>query len=175
MKLAVRVENALPPLDSSAPEPALVIATRLDGRSSPSSPCPNVPSTRDVVHNPDPLVARVGDSLRRSGWDIKTALRTLLLSDEFRRSDGRDERRLVRSPAEVVAGTLKALVSSRVRQFFSLGANRTAAALVPYLKANLPAGVNVSFGSVTSSSDDNQVQIAMQVTASRTTAGSRAR
>ena len=68
-----------------------------------------LPSTRDVVTNPDPLVAKVGDSLRRSGWDIKTAVRTLLLSEEFRHSSGGDGRRFVRSPAEVVVGTVKAL------------------------------------------------------------------
>jgi hypothetical protein len=35
MKLAVRVENALPPLERNAPEPAFVMATRSAGRSSP--------------------------------------------------------------------------------------------------------------------------------------------
>ena len=67
------------------------------------------PSTTDVVNHPDPLVAKVGDSLRRSGWDIKTAVRTLLMSDEFRNSNGSDGRRYVRSPVEVTVGTLKAL------------------------------------------------------------------
>ncbi|MBV8961333.1 MAG: DUF1800 domain-containing protein [Actinobacteria bacterium] len=67
------------------------------------------PSTTDLVNNPDPLVAKVGDSLRRSNWDIKTAVRTLLLSDEFRHTNGSDGRRYVKSPAEVIVGTVKAL------------------------------------------------------------------
>jgi uncharacterized protein (DUF1800 family) len=82
------------------------------------------PSTADVVDNPDPLVAKVGDSLRRSGWDIKTALRTLLMSDEFRHTNGADGRRLVRSPAEVVVGTVKALKVSAADVAVS-GATRT--------------------------------------------------
>ena len=44
MKLAVRVENALPPardpLERKAPEPALVMATRVAGRLTPFEPLP---------------------------------------------------------------------------------------------------------------------------------------
>jgi uncharacterized protein (DUF1800 family) len=65
--------------------------------------------TADLLAAPDPLVAKVGDSLRASNWDITTAVRTLLMADEFRLSDGGDSRRFVRSPTEVVVGTCKAL------------------------------------------------------------------
>ena len=67
------------------------------------------PAGTDLLAHPDPLVARVGDSLRRANFDLKAALRTLLLSDEFRSSTGGDGRRFVRSPTEVVVSTCKAL------------------------------------------------------------------
>ena len=50
MKLAVRVENALPtalePLERNAPEPALLMATSSVATVAPSSPWPRVPAMR---------------------------------------------------------------------------------------------------------------------------------
>ena len=65
------------------------------------------PAAGDLLRNPDPLVARVAAALRNTNWDIRSAVRTLLLSDEFRLpSPGRQ---IVRQPAESVVATCKAL------------------------------------------------------------------
>lgn len=64
-----------------------------------------VPAPTDLLAAPDPLVATVADALTRSNWDIRTALRTLLLSDEFRYGPPRH----VRPPVDLVVAGCKAL------------------------------------------------------------------
>lgn len=68
-----------------------------------------VPATTDVLSSPDSLVAKVAATLQASKWELKPALRTLMLADEFRSTNGADARRAVRSPAEVAVSTCKAL------------------------------------------------------------------
>jgi uncharacterized protein (DUF1800 family) len=67
------------------------------------------PATTDLLSAPDPLVAKVATALTASKWELKPALRTLMLADEFRTTNGADARRAVRSPAEVAVSTCKAL------------------------------------------------------------------
>ncbi|HUR49092.1 MAG TPA: DUF1800 domain-containing protein [Acidimicrobiales bacterium] len=63
------------------------------------------PGPADRLSQPDPLVARVGDELRRTHWDISAALRVLLTSEEFRLGP----QRVVRQPVEQVVHACKAL------------------------------------------------------------------
>jgi uncharacterized protein (DUF1800 family) len=56
----------------------------------------------------DPLVGRVADTLQKTSWDLRAAMRTLLLSDEFRLGDAGAQRLLVRQPAEVMVAAAKA-------------------------------------------------------------------
>jgi uncharacterized protein (DUF1800 family) len=67
------------------------------------------PSTDNLLDDADPLVAKVGDALRRSGWSIREGVRTMLLSDEFRTGEPSDRRLLVRSPVETLVASAKAL------------------------------------------------------------------
>src|SRR5260221_11994162 len=61
-----------------------------------------------VSPNPDPpAVARVRQSFRSSNFDVKVALRALLLSDAFWARENRGA--LVKSPVEFVVGTLRQL------------------------------------------------------------------
>lgn len=53
----------------------------------------------------DPLVAKVGDALRASGWNISTAVRTLLMADEFRYA----RQLTARQPVEQAVHACKAL------------------------------------------------------------------
>lgn len=68
-----------------------------------------IPPTFDLLKAPDSLVAKVAGALEAARWELKPALRALMLADEFRRTTGSDGRRYVRSPAEVVVATCKAL------------------------------------------------------------------
>lgn len=63
------------------------------------------PGPSDRINQPDPLVARVGDELRRTHWDIGAALRMLFTSDEFRLGP----QRIIRQPVEQVVHACKAL------------------------------------------------------------------
>ncbi|HUR78918.1 MAG TPA: DUF1800 domain-containing protein [Acidimicrobiales bacterium] len=67
------------------------------------------PDLSNLLTRPDPLVAAVADTLHRSDWDLRAAMRTLLLSDEFRIGDAGRQRVLVRQPAELAAAAGKAL------------------------------------------------------------------
>ncbi|HUQ39554.1 MAG TPA: DUF1800 domain-containing protein [Acidimicrobiales bacterium] len=67
------------------------------------------PGAGDLLARPDPLVARVGDTLRRSDWDLGAAVRVLLNSDEFRYADAARGRQIVREPAELAVAACKAL------------------------------------------------------------------
>ena len=64
-----------------------------------------VPDTGDLYQDPDPLVDEVAATLR-SGWDLKAAMRTLLLSDGFRSAD--PSRQIVRQPIDLVVSACKA-------------------------------------------------------------------
>lgn len=66
------------------------------------------PDMTNLLTRPDPLVARVADALR-ANWDIRPAMRVLLLSDEFRTGDPAIGRQLVRQPVELVVASAKAL------------------------------------------------------------------
>ena len=66
-----------------------------------------VPSTGDLFQDPDPLVDKVAASLTSSGWNLKEAVRTLLMSDEFRYADPTAGRQIVRQPIDLVVSALK--------------------------------------------------------------------
>lgn len=57
----------------------------------------------------DALVTAVADALTKNAWDIKAALRTLFLHDDFRVAAPAKERQLVRSPVECVVHAAKGL------------------------------------------------------------------
>lgn len=71
-----------------------------------------LPATGDMFQDPDPLVDKVAATLRGSNWNVKDAMRTLLLSEEFRAAD--PAKQLVRQPIDIVASACKAIgVSAR--------------------------------------------------------------
>jgi uncharacterized protein (DUF1800 family) len=61
----------------------------------------------DLLRGADSLVVAVADTLRRTNWDLRAAVRTLLLSDEFRNGDAGAQRLLIRQPAEVMVASAK--------------------------------------------------------------------
>lgn len=63
----------------------------------------------DLLRRPDPVTRRVARVLRTSGFQVAPAVRALLLSPEYRFAGERRTRRYVRTPAEVVVGTARAL------------------------------------------------------------------
>ena len=67
-----------------------------------------VPDTDDLVADPDPLVTAVANALRPA-WDIKAALRTLLLHNAFRYSQRGTGQAVVRSPIELCVHLAKIL------------------------------------------------------------------
>ena len=80
-----------------------------------------VPGTGDLFQDPDPLVDKVADTLRSTSWDLKAAMRTLLLADEFRFADVSAGRQLVRQPVDLVASACKAIgVSARAQNTITL-------------------------------------------------------
>jgi uncharacterized protein (DUF1800 family) len=66
------------------------------------------PDMTNLLTKPDPLVAKVAAALTASNWDIRSAMRTLLLADEFRTGDAGAQRLLVRQPVELVVASAKA-------------------------------------------------------------------
>jgi uncharacterized protein (DUF1800 family) len=60
-----------------------------------------VPTTHDLFNDPDPLVDEVAASLAASNWNLQTAVRTLLMSDNFRSADPAAGHQAVRTPAEI--------------------------------------------------------------------------
>jgi uncharacterized protein (DUF1800 family) len=66
-----------------------------------------VPNTPNLLKSTDALVNKVATSLRASDFNVATAVRTLLLADEFRYAPG--SRQLVRQPVEAVVHAAKAL------------------------------------------------------------------
>jgi uncharacterized protein (DUF1800 family) len=71
----------------------------------------------------DPLVANVADELKKA-WDIRAALRVLLLDPLFRDADVAQGRQLVRQPIDTVVATCKALKMSADDANVSYGAVR---------------------------------------------------
>lgn len=65
------------------------------------------PATGDLFQDPDPLVDKVATTLRSSNWDLKEAMRTLLMSEEFRFADPSAARQVVRQPIDLVASACK--------------------------------------------------------------------
>jgi len=65
------------------------------------------PGNTDLLRSPDPLVVRVADVLSKTNWDLRAAVRELLVSDEFRYASGAHE--VVREPVEVIVAAYKAL------------------------------------------------------------------
>lgn len=66
------------------------------------------PATDDLLSDPDPLVDEVAAALVAGDWNIKSAVRTMLLSDRFRYADPALEQQVVRQPAELVVHGCKA-------------------------------------------------------------------
>lgn len=67
-----------------------------------------LPPPTDLLATPDPLVRKVADTLQATGWDITAAVRTLLLSDEFRRGEPHLHRQHVRQPVQQVVHACRA-------------------------------------------------------------------
>jgi uncharacterized protein (DUF1800 family) len=67
-----------------------------------------VPTTTDLLVAPDPLVASVATVLATS-WDLRAAVRAMLLDDRFRYADPALGQQSVRQPIEIVVHAAKAL------------------------------------------------------------------
>jgi uncharacterized protein (DUF1800 family) len=65
------------------------------------------PHTRDLYATPDALVDEVATALEGSGWSIRAALRTMLLSDRFRYPDEGASRQHVLAPIEIAIRAAK--------------------------------------------------------------------
>lgn len=68
-----------------------------------------VPTTTDVLINPDAVVADVATALAPPAWDLRAAVRTLLLHDGFRSADATAGRQSFRQPVELAVHAAKAL------------------------------------------------------------------
>jgi uncharacterized protein (DUF1800 family) len=66
-----------------------------------------VPGTGDLFQDPSPLVDKVAATLRSTNWDLKQAMRTLLMADEFRYADPAANEQIVRQPIDLVASLCK--------------------------------------------------------------------
>ncbi len=64
---------------------------------------------RNLLASRDRLVTAVAGTLRSSNWDIRAAVRTLLLSEDFRAAPARKSRQIVRQPVELVVSACRAL------------------------------------------------------------------
>ena len=67
------------------------------------------PETRNLLKSPGPLIGRIARTLRRTNWNLREAVRTMLLADEFRYADESRARQVVRQPIELVVHASKAL------------------------------------------------------------------
>lgn len=80
-----------------------------------------VPDTGDLFQDPDPLVDKVAATLRSTSWDLKAAMRTLLLADEFRSADVGTGQQLVRQPIDLAASACKAIgISAKAQNVTTL-------------------------------------------------------
>jgi uncharacterized protein (DUF1800 family) len=68
----------------------------------------HVPTTTNVLTTPGALITAVAEALR-SGWNIKSAMRALMLHDEFRSPNVAAGNQNVRQPIELAVGACKAL------------------------------------------------------------------
>jgi uncharacterized protein (DUF1800 family) len=68
-----------------------------------------VPETRNLLKSPGPLIGKIARTLRKTSWNIREAVRTMLLADEFRHADESKGRQVVRQPIELVVHACKAL------------------------------------------------------------------
>lgn len=68
-----------------------------------------LPPTGDVFQDPDPLVDKVAATLRSTDFNVKDAVRTLLLSEEFRGADVAAGKQIVRQPVDLVVSACKAI------------------------------------------------------------------
>jgi uncharacterized protein (DUF1800 family) len=67
------------------------------------------PTTRDLIRSPGPLIAKIARTLARTKWNLREAVRTMLLADEFRYADASRGQQVVRQPVELVVHACKAL------------------------------------------------------------------
>jgi uncharacterized protein (DUF1800 family) len=68
-----------------------------------------VPETTNLMKSPGPLIGKVARTLRRTNWNLREAVRAMLLADEFRYADESRGRQVVRQPIELVVHACKAL------------------------------------------------------------------
>jgi uncharacterized protein (DUF1800 family) len=68
-----------------------------------------VPETTNLLKSPGPLIGKIARALRRTNWNLREAVRTMLLADEFRYADESRGRQVVRQPIELVVHACKAL------------------------------------------------------------------
>ncbi|MDQ1713466.1 MAG: hypothetical protein QOE45_2916 [Frankiaceae bacterium] len=67
------------------------------------------PDVPNLLTSNDTLLNKVATALRTSDFDVATAVRTLLLADEFRYAPAAKSRQLVRQPVEAIVHAAKAL------------------------------------------------------------------
>lgn len=68
-----------------------------------------LPTTRDLLGEPDPLVTTVALRLQETDWDLREGMRALLLAPGFRYADPSQEQQIVRQPIDLVAAAGRAL------------------------------------------------------------------
>ncbi|MGH2710595.1 MAG: DUF1800 domain-containing protein [Actinomycetota bacterium] len=80
-----------------------------------------LPPTGDLFQDPDPLVDKVAATLRATNWNLKEAMRTLLMADEFRFADASKSRQVIRQPIDLVASLCKQIgVTAKTREVSEL-------------------------------------------------------
>ena len=84
----------------------------------------------------DPLVTLVAGQLRTSNWNIRTAVRAMLLSDLFRNADPTQGRQVVRQPIELAIHAAKAVGLPRIDDT-TIPAELRAAGQVPFEPPNV--------------------------------------
>ncbi|HEX7166142.1 MAG TPA: DUF1800 domain-containing protein [Acidimicrobiales bacterium] len=67
-----------------------------------------VPTSLDLLADPDPLVEEIAAALRANDWQLRPAIRTMLLSDNFRSASAAAGRQVVRQPVELCVHATKA-------------------------------------------------------------------
>jgi len=68
-----------------------------------------VPESRNLLKSPGPLIGKIARTLRRTKWNLREGVRTMLLADEFRYASESRGRQIVRQPIELVVHASKAL------------------------------------------------------------------
>jgi uncharacterized protein (DUF1800 family) len=67
-----------------------------------------LPATRDLFASPDPLVDAIASTLVATNWDLRAAVRTMLLADEFRYASPAAGDQVVRPPVDLAVHGAKA-------------------------------------------------------------------